>query len=93
MQATISNVITATAAFSDKAGNPTTPASAPTWTLDNASLATIAPSIDGLTAVITPVGPVGVVNVTVAFGTLTGTLAVDLAAGAPAAVTVTAVVA
>ena len=93
MQATIDNTITCTATFTDKAQNPVTPVTAPTWAVDNAALATIVAAADGMSAVVTPVGPVGTVNVTVTDGTLSGSLAVVLGAGAPATVTVTATVA
>lgn len=94
MSATIDNIITCTVNVKDKGGNPVGAlATTPTWTLDNQALATITPAADGLTAVVTPVGPVGTVNVTATVGTLTGSLAVALGAGAPATVTVTAVVA
>lgn len=91
--ATVNNTITLTAAFTDAKGNPTAPASVPVWTLDNSALATIVPAADGLSAVVTPVGPLGTVTVTVTEGTVTGTAAIDLAAGAAASVVVTAVVA
>ena len=94
MQATIDNTITCTAVVTDKGHNVVTvPATSTTWTLDNEALATITPAADGLSAVVTPTGPAGTVNVTVTIGSLTGPLAIELGAGAPAAVTVTATLA
>ena len=86
---TIDNTVTVSAAFTDRKGNVVTPASVPAWTVDNAAVATIEPSADGLSVNVTPVGPVGTVVVTVTDGAITANTSITFAPGAPAAVVLT----
>lgn len=54
-------VLTVSIGAQDVAGNPTTldTAAAPAWAVTDATLATITPSADGLSATVKPVGPLG----------------------------------
>ena len=90
--ATIDNTVTVSAAFADKNGNPVAPASAPIWTVDNVSVANVSPSADGLSAVVTPIGPLGTAIVTVTSGSITASTSLVFSAGAPATVVLTDVV-
>lgn len=83
-------VLTVTIGPTDALGNPTTldPAAAPAWAVDNAALATVTPSADGLSVQVKPVGPLGSFNVQCSIpaagaeGALSGSLAVDIIASA-----------
>jgi hypothetical protein len=76
----------------DAAGNPVSlPPGSLSWLVDNAAGMTLTPSSDTLSCVCTPVGPLGVYNVTVSStGALvaTGQLQITVAASAPVAITV-----
>jgi hypothetical protein len=67
---------------------PLDPAAQPVWSVDQPSLATCVPSADGLSAVITPVGPLGSFNVKCSIGAINqepamiGTCAVTVVASA-----------
>lgn len=75
--------------FVDKFNNPVTaPSGTPAWSVDNTALATLNVAGDGLSASLVAVGPVGTVNLTVSLDGVNGTLQVDVAAGAVAAITV-----
>lgn len=82
-QATVLSTITINASYVDSKGNPAVPATAPVWSVDNA-LASVVAAPDGLSAVVTPVGPVGTVVVTATAGSVVGTASIELTAG-PAA--------
>ena len=63
--ARIDQIVTlAAASFSDVDGNAVSVANPIVWTIDNPALATLTPSPDGTTVVVTPLGPLGVANVT-----------------------------
>jgi hypothetical protein len=61
--------------FKDVAGNPVSgPLANPvTWTVDNAALGTVTPGADGMTAVFTPAGPLGLAKVMASTDTDPGT--------------------
>ena len=90
--ATIDNTVTVSAAFTDKSGNAVAPAVAPIWTVDNLAVAVVAPAADGMSAVVTPVGPMGTAVVTVTAGSIIGSTSLTFAAGAPVSVVLTDVV-
>jgi len=90
--ATIDNTVSISAAFADKSGNSTTPDTAPTWTVDNAALATLAPAADGMSVVVTPVGPVGTATVTLTDGTITASTVLVFTGGKASTVVLTDVV-
>lgn len=79
----------------DEFGNPTTSTfdAAPTWSVDDVSIATVAAADDGLSAVVTPTGKLGSCNVqalgVVAGNQIQGTLELDIIAGDVAEVTLT----
>ncbi len=54
-----SQTVTLTLKALDSKGQPATLANPPVWTLSDATLATLTAAADGLSAVITPLGPVG----------------------------------
>jgi hypothetical protein len=90
MQIQDNGSLTVSIAAEDVKGNPVSldPSAAPSWAVDNASLATIVPSADGLSAVVTPVGPLGSFNVQCSIpavnaeSALQGSLAVEVIASA-----------
>lgn len=59
-----SGPLTATAHYLDAKGNATTPASTPTWTSSDTSVATVSASDDGLTATVTLTGALGATQIT-----------------------------
>jgi uncharacterized protein YjdB len=65
-QLNVGDTDTATVAYTDKAGNAVSlPAgNVPAWTVDDETIATVAPAADGMTAVVTAVA-VGTANITV----------------------------
>lgn len=79
----------------DEFGNPTQSAfdAAPTWSVDDVSIATVSPAADGLSAVVTPTGKLGSCNVQalglVGGNQIQGTLELDIIAGDVAEVTLT----
>lgn len=80
----------ATLEFVDSFGNPAVAPTGvtPAWAVDNATILTIAPAGDGMSANISTVGPIGTANVSVTDGTITGTLAVTVTAGPVASITI-----
>jgi hypothetical protein len=77
-----------TLTFADKNGNPAVPVGVPVWAVSDATLATVVAAADGMSAVLTPVGPLGGVDVTAVVDGVTGMLHVDLVGGAVATVTI-----
>ena len=79
----------------DKKGNPTnvSPGSV-AWLIDNPNVATLTPSVDGLSATLVAVGPIGTfivtVNATVGGTAVSGTLAGSVVSGAPTQVSISA---
>lgn len=75
--------------FTDAAGNAASVQGAPAWTVDNTAALTVTPSADGLSAVVSAVGPTGTGQVSVSADadlgdgttTITGVLAVEVIAG------------
>jgi hypothetical protein len=75
--------------FQDAAGNAASVQGAPTWTVDNTAALTVTPSDDGLSAVVSAVGPTGTGQVSVSADadlgegttTITGVLDVEVIAG------------
>lgn len=73
----------------DAKGNAATVDGAPAWSVSDATLASINPADDGLSAVLVPLGPIGSFSVQVSADgdlgegtkTIVGTLAVDLIGG------------
>lgn len=61
MQIKDSATLTVSISAQDAKGNPAPldPAAVPAWAVDDATLANISASADGLSAVVTPVGPLG----------------------------------
>lgn len=84
----IDQTLPMTLAFADKFGNPVVPVGVPVWAVSDAALATVVAAVDGMSAVLTPVGPLGAVDVTVVVDGVTGTLHVDLVGGVVATVTI-----
>lgn len=82
----------------DSKGNPALVDGAPTWSVSDPTLAAVAPSPDGMSAVITPLGPMGSFTVQAACDadlgpgvtSIIGTLDIDLAGGDAVAVTIVA---
>lgn len=72
----------------DASGNPNASLPGPvTWAVDNASQATLAPSADGLTVVVTG-SAVGDFNLTATSGSLTATQAMTTTAGVTTGITI-----
>lgn len=79
----------------DKKGNPATLAGVPAWTVSDPTLATLNTAPDGLSSTVLAVGPLGHVQVAATFDdgaedVLSGTLEVDIVAGAAATLYITA---
>lgn len=85
---TVDNKITLTLTAKDRAGNPVafTPASAPTWEVNDATILTVAPAADGISAVVDTVGALGAATVTAHDGDKSYTLDFVISAGAPVSV-------
>lgn len=62
---TVDQVADATAEFTDAYNNPARIDGVPQWSSADETILTIAPSEDGMTAVATPAGPLGMVQVSV----------------------------
>ena len=56
-------LVTLSVAFVDAAGNPTTVLNPPTWAVSDATILGIVPAADGLSAVVTALGPLGTAQV------------------------------
>ncbi len=90
MQIKDTDVLDVSFAAKDAKGNPTSLAegAAPSWDVSDASLATIEPAADGMSAKVTPVGPLGSFQVQLAIpavdgeGALSGSLDVEVTASA-----------
>jgi hypothetical protein len=75
--------------FQDAGGQPASVQGTPVWTSDNEAVLTVAPAADGLSAVVSAVGPVGTAQVSVSADadlgdgttTITGVLDVEVIAG------------
>jgi hypothetical protein len=75
--------------FQDAGGQPAGVQGTPTWTSDNEAVLTVAPAADGLSAVVSAVGPVGTAQLSVSADadlgegttTITGVLDVEVIAG------------
>lgn len=78
---------TASIAPVDAKGNPATDAGPFTWSGD-ATLITVTPAADGLSADVAAVGPLGSTQLSVTDGTLTGTLQIDIVGGAVTALNI-----
>jgi hypothetical protein len=94
-QMTDNQTVTVTPKFVDKKGNAASVDGAPTWLVDNPNVLALAPAADGLSCVVTAVGPLGTGKVSVsADGDLgTGTTSIsgslDITIVGSGAVTVT----
>ena len=92
----------AAASFADVAGNAVSVANPIVWTIDNAALATLVPSPDGTSVVVTPTGTLGVAKITstvnsnpdtaTASVTVIGSAVVTIGAGLAVSVDLTATV-
>ena len=90
--ATVLASIAIVAAYVDSKGNVAAAPATPVWSVDQPTLATITPSVDGLSATLTPVGPLGTVVVTATAGAVVGTASITLTAGPATTVTLTTTV-
>ncbi len=78
-------------AFQDKRGNPATaPGGKPVWSASDPTVLSVVPADDGLSAVVSAVGPLGNAQVQVQAGMLTGTAAITIVAGDAATIALTA---
>ena len=92
----------AAASFADVAGNAVSVANPIVWTIDNSALATLVPSPDGTSVVVTPTGTLGVAKITstvnsnpdtaTASVTVIGSAVVTIGAGLAVSVDLTATV-
>lgn len=65
MQLPDDKTVSATVAYVDAKGNAAQVQGAPVWASDNEAVATVAASDDGMSAVVTPVGPLGSAQISV----------------------------
>jgi hypothetical protein len=81
------------AVFKDVKGNPTAISGVPVWSVSEATLVTITPSLDGLSATLVSNGTSVTTSVTVTFGAISGSVDVEFAAGEAVSVTLKVTVA
>lgn len=81
---------TLTLTFVDAAGNPAVPPATPAWSVADTALLAVSAAADGLSAVITTVGPLGTTQVSAVTGTLTGVLDVAITGDVAATEVITA---
>lgn len=95
---TSSQKATLTVSFLDKKGNPAPVDGAPTWGVDNPNVAALVPSVDGLSAEVSAIGPLGTALVSVQADAdlgegmthIAGTLEVTVVSGAASTVEIVA---
>lgn len=92
-QLRIDQQATIVAAFNDVKGNATAPTVTPSWSLGDATLASISSSTDGLTGTVVPTGTLGATKATITHGAITSSVDLEFVPGLPATVTLTAQVA
>ena len=90
MQMTDSQQVHLTLAEKDKAGQTVSPSSPPEWFSSNTDVVTVTPSADGLSADAVSTGAVGSATITATADNLTGTLDIDVVAGAAVTVEIQA---
>lgn len=85
-------------AIKDKFGNPALVDGVPAWSVDDNALALIDPAADGMSAVLKPIGPVGIVTISVSADAdmgagveaVSGSLPIELVAGQAVTIQLTA---
>ncbi len=90
--------VTLSVTFLDKKGNPARVDGAPAWLVDNPNVLALTPAADGLSCLVSAVGPLGSALVTLTADadlgagvvSVIGTFAVDVTAGAATTVAITA---
>lgn len=98
LKITDSQNVTLTIKPVDKKGNPAPVDGVPVWATSDDTKATVAPAVDGLSAVVSAVGPLGAVQISVSadadLGTgvksITGLLDIEVIAGEAAALAIEA---
>lgn len=94
MQLKVSNKLPLSIKLVDKFGNPAAVEGAPAWSLTNTALANLVVSPDGMSAELSPLGPIGTFNVQVSADadlgegvkTIFGELTIDLLSGEAVAI-------
>jgi hypothetical protein len=79
-----------TVSIVDAKNNPAVLAGIPVWTVSDSTILTIVPAADGLSAILTAVGPLGTAKVSSAIGSISGSVDVTVIGSAPAQLVISA---